>query len=104
MVAPAGPLATIDGKLRQARKGATVAIDSCAGVWLVGVHHPNSPSFAQPIALDSLLSAVCWSALLVFLALSCCTWVSALAGETCILRGQDSNRVDPNYVISSAGS
>ena len=40
MVASTGPLATIDGKLRQARKGATVAIDSCAGVWLVGVHHP----------------------------------------------------------------
>ena len=39
MVAPAGPLATIDGKLRQARKGATVIADSCAEVWLVGVHH-----------------------------------------------------------------
>ena len=36
MVAPVGPLATIDRELRQARKGATVAIDSCAGVWLVG--------------------------------------------------------------------
>ena len=39
MVASTGPLATIDSKLRQARKGATVAVDSCAGVWLVGVHH-----------------------------------------------------------------
>ena len=39
MVASTGPLATIDGKFRQAWKGATVAIDSCAGVWLVGVHH-----------------------------------------------------------------
>jgi hypothetical protein len=39
MVASMGPLATIDGKFRQAWKGATVAIDSCAGVWLVGVHH-----------------------------------------------------------------
>ena len=37
MVAPIGPLATIDCELRQAWKGATVAIDSCAGVWLVGV-------------------------------------------------------------------
>ena len=32
-----GPLATIDGESRQARKGATVAVDSCAGVWLVGL-------------------------------------------------------------------
>ncbi len=30
-----GPLATIGCKLRQARKGATVAIDSCAEMWLV---------------------------------------------------------------------
>jgi len=37
MVALAGPLAMIDSKLRQARKGATVAIDSCAGMWLVRV-------------------------------------------------------------------
>ena len=29
-----GPLATIGCKLRQARKGATVAADSCAGMWL----------------------------------------------------------------------
>jgi len=42
MVASMGPLATIDGKFRQAWKGATVAIDSCAGVWLVGVHHQFS--------------------------------------------------------------
>ena len=35
MVALIGPPATIDGKLRQARKGATVAIELCAGVWLV---------------------------------------------------------------------
>ncbi len=31
-----GPLATIGCKLRQARKGATVATDSCAGMWLIG--------------------------------------------------------------------
>ena len=37
MVAPVGSLATIGCKLRQARKGATVAADSCAGVWLTGV-------------------------------------------------------------------
>jgi len=33
---PIGPPATIGCELRQARKGATVAIDSCAGMWLVG--------------------------------------------------------------------
>lgn len=34
MVSRVGPLATIPCKPRQARKGATVATDSCAGVWL----------------------------------------------------------------------
>ncbi len=33
---PIGPPAMINCELRQARKGATVAIDSCAGMWLVG--------------------------------------------------------------------
>ena len=33
---PGGPLAMIDGELRQARKGATVTVDSCAEVWLSG--------------------------------------------------------------------
>jgi len=37
MVASAGPLATIRREPRQARKGATVVADSCAGVWLVEV-------------------------------------------------------------------
>ena len=37
MVALAGSLATIGCEPRQARKGATVAVDSCAGVWLVRV-------------------------------------------------------------------
>ncbi|GAB3100296.1 hypothetical protein GCM10027217_19460 [Pseudomaricurvus hydrocarbonicus] len=35
MVALSGPLAMISCELRQARKGATVAVSSCAGVWLV---------------------------------------------------------------------
>ena len=39
MVAPAGSLAMIGSELRQARKGATVIANSCAEVWLVGVHH-----------------------------------------------------------------
>jgi hypothetical protein len=30
-----GPLATLDYKLRQARKGATVVANAGAGVWLV---------------------------------------------------------------------
>ena len=34
---PIGPPAMINCELRQARKGATVAIDSCAGMWLVGL-------------------------------------------------------------------
>jgi len=34
MVAFAGPLATISCELRQAWKGATVTVDSGAGVWL----------------------------------------------------------------------
>lgn len=37
MVALAGALATINGEPRQARKGATVIIDSCAGMLLVRV-------------------------------------------------------------------
>ncbi len=37
MVARAGPLATVNYKLRQAWKGATVVVDPCAGVWLVRV-------------------------------------------------------------------
>jgi hypothetical protein len=53
MVASMGPLATIDGKFRQAWKGATVAIDSCAGVWLVGVHH----QFPLFVTLFTLLFA-----------------------------------------------
>ncbi len=36
MVAPVGPPAMISCKPRQARKGATVAVMSCAGVWLAG--------------------------------------------------------------------
>ena len=37
MVTLAGPLAMVRCELRQARKGATVTIELCAGVWLVGV-------------------------------------------------------------------
>ncbi len=37
MVACIGPLAAIDCELRQARKGATVTMDSGAEVWLVQV-------------------------------------------------------------------
>ncbi len=37
MVACIGPLATKNCELRQARKGATAAVDSGAGVWLVWV-------------------------------------------------------------------
>ena len=37
MVTLSSPLAMINCELRQAWKGATVAVDSCAGVWLVRV-------------------------------------------------------------------
>ena len=36
MVTPVGPLAMIDCEPRQARKGATVVVISCAEVWLAG--------------------------------------------------------------------
>ena len=36
MVSLVGPPAMISGELRPARKGAAVATDSCAGVWLAG--------------------------------------------------------------------
>ena len=39
---PGGPLAAIGSEPRQARKGATVITNSCAGVWLSGL--PPSPS------------------------------------------------------------
>ena len=37
MVALIGPFATRNFELRQAWKGATVEVDLCAEVWLVGV-------------------------------------------------------------------
>jgi hypothetical protein len=36
MVTPVGPLAMIGYEPRQARKGATVVVISCAEVWLAG--------------------------------------------------------------------
>ncbi len=47
---PAGPLAMRRRKPRQARKGATVASVSCAGVWLVG-----SPPFKFGFPIDLVL-------------------------------------------------
>jgi hypothetical protein len=48
MVALVGPLATIDGESRQARKGATVIVKSCAGMWLARdtTQIPPSVTFA----------------------------------------------------------
>ena len=46
MVAPSGPLATVDYESRQARKGATVVVTLGAEVWLLGViaNNPLLPS------------------------------------------------------------
>jgi len=69
-VASMGPLATIDGKFRQAWKGATVAIDSCAGVWLVGVHHQfllcSFPIFILLFALYPAIRSLFCCLLLLF--------------------------------------
>ena len=54
---PIGPPAMINCELRQARKGATVTIDSCAGMWLVGLpplffnsaHHKKLPFLRSKI-------------------------------------------------------
>jgi len=56
MVALVGPLAMIDGEPRQARKGATVTIDSCAGMRL-----------ARVATQDSLLALFPFSAVFVLL-------------------------------------
>ncbi len=48
-----GPPATINDELRQARKGATVVMDLCAGVWLE-VPPPLSFSILFPIYKHSI--------------------------------------------------
>ncbi len=45
MVACIGPPATINRKPGQARKGAAVAVDSGAGVWLVRAATPSLRAF-----------------------------------------------------------
>jgi len=47
MVARAGPLATASREPRQARKGAAVAVNPCAGVWLVRVASSMPPLTPQ---------------------------------------------------------
>ena len=59
MVALIGPLAMIDGEFRQARKGATVTVDSCAGMWLVRVatqSYHSKLSSALPIEFICFIS------------------------------------------------
>jgi len=48
---PVGPPATRNCEPRQARKGATVAVDACAGMWLSG----PPPFQAMPLILQDLL-------------------------------------------------
>ena len=45
MAGPIGPPATISREPGQARKGATVAVTLCAGVWLVGFASIFLPRF-----------------------------------------------------------
>ena len=64
MVALAGPLAMINCQPRQARKGATVAVTSCAGMWLVWAAtliptlYVRPPIYARP-PLDQLIAYTC---------------------------------------------
>ncbi len=63
MVTCIGPLATIGSELRQARKGATVAADSGAGMWLIRAAtliipavpiKKHTPSFSLKITLFNI--------------------------------------------------
>jgi len=51
---PVGPPAMANRKPRQARKGATVAVTPCAGMWLVGPSplsiRVNFPRFRPPLS------------------------------------------------------
>jgi hypothetical protein len=48
---PIGPPATLNREPRQARKGATVVVAACAGMWLVGrLHFWLSPILATLFA------------------------------------------------------
>jgi hypothetical protein len=60
MVSLAGPRAMIRCKPRQARKGATVAADSCAVVWLAGGATLNPPCFCLPSDTLYLLASLLW--------------------------------------------
>ena len=61
MVAPIGSLATRNCEPRQARKGATVAVDVCAEMWLVGAASINDACFyfvyPSDFALFSLIDS-----------------------------------------------
>lgn len=57
MVALSGPLAMINYEPRQARKGATVVVTSCAGVWLVRA--ATQILFAVKILFLLLFRTVC---------------------------------------------
>src|SRR5690625_5536643 len=52
---PVGPLAMIGSEPRQARKGAAVAADSCAGVWLTGP--PPSSMFSPSVFPEAAAAA-----------------------------------------------
>ncbi len=57
MVAPVGPPATRNCEPRQARKGATVAMDVCAGMWLAGAIAFSGILYEALPSADSLTSS-----------------------------------------------
>lgn len=63
MVVLSGPLAMISCEPRQARKGATVVVSSCAEVWLVRTATQFSVLARQSLYLSSLLTSVSVNAL-----------------------------------------
>ena len=61
METPVGPFAMINCEPRQARKGATVAVTSCAEVWLAGVAASANTSTACCPYLSALAMIFCLS-------------------------------------------
>ena len=76
MVTLFGPLATISYQPRQARKGATVVVTSCAGVWLDWVATLTVPSAfsVSPLPVQLLFENA--QSIPILLSRSCKTFTS----------------------------